>query len=330
VVIPQSSLLSHVKKIFKKIDLGNTDIRFFSPIQFGKYPGKFDITIVEEGHLLKVGFAGQTGKDYNDINRQLFHDQQIHTELDWIMHKSRNVVMIFSQQQRVRPINISLLDVEKYATEFVTRKEYLHTQMRSHGGKLYIKYIDQIFSSAPPTHHEVFPDFELKLFDDFKSFVEAVKQKNHTVGLSRLVSGFSWEWKSRRDSRAYDITIDGMKLKWNTHINNWLDSPNSSDEVGCIYTIQGEDLNYVGVIIGEELIYRDGQIAFNEVAYKDAGAKRRNMVQVKENQFITDEEKLAQIIRVYKILLNRSIMGTYVYVCDQELREFLRHYFMPA
>jgi len=121
-----------------------------------------------------------------------------------------------------------------------------------------------------------------------------------------------------------------MKLKWNTHINNWLDSPNSSDEVGCIYTIQGEDLNYVGVIIGEELIYRDGQIAFNEVAYKDAGAKRRNMVQVKENQFITDEEKLAQIIRVYKILLNRFIMGTYVYVCDQELREFLRHYFMPA
>jgi len=327
VVVPQGSLLSHVRKIFKKIDLGNTDIQFFSPIQFGNCPDDFDITIVEEGHLLKVGFTGQTGKQYYDINRRLFNDNQIHTELDWVMKKSRNVVMVFSQKQRVRPLNIDIRDVEGFQNDFIYRHEYLQTQMRSLGGKLFIDYIEKIFSQSPPQHADVFPDFELKLYRDFRRFVEDIKTKNQVVGLSRLIAGFSWEWKSKNNPEEYDIRIDGVHLRWNSNTDNWIESSRSVEEVGCIYTIQGEDLNYVGVIIGEELLYRDGKLVYNPDGYKDKGAKRRSMSQVIDNHTLTNEQMLQQILNVYKVLLSRSIKGTYVYVCDPQLREYLSQFF---
>jgi len=158
-------------------------------------------------------------------------------------------------------------------------------------------------------------------------FVEDIKTKNQVVGLSRLIAGFSWEWKSKNNPEEYDIRIDGVHLRWNSNTDNWIESSRSVEEVGCIYTIQGEDLNYVGVIIGEELLYRDGKLVYNPDGYKDKGAKRRSMSQVIDNHTLTNEQMLQQILNVYKVLLSRSIKGTYVYVCDPQLREYLSQFF---
>ena len=327
-VVPQPSLCGRIRKIFKKIDLGDANIHIFSPVQFGRSDGVFDITLVDEAHLLKVGITGTLGAIVKEIDSKLFDDGQIHSELDWIMAKSRNVVLVFSDKQRIRPTNIDFRDLKKFAEEFDRRDYYLKTQMRSRGGKKYIDYVHDVLSNGfRPQQREIFDDFEAKLFSDIREFVAAIEKREQEFGLARMVAGFAWPWKSKRDRGAYDIEIDGLKFRWNSTQYNWIGSKNAPYEVGSIYTVQGDDLNYVGLIIGRDLIYRDGKLIFNRAACADTGAMKRSQRQVSEEQKITEQDMLEQILRTYRILMNRAVKGVYLYVCDDELREYLKQYF---
>ena len=73
-----------------------------------------------------------------------------------------------------------------------------------------------------------------------------------------MVSGYAWPWNTKPTSKSdlnYDIEIESKKYVWNSTATDWVNSPNAINEVGCIHTVQGYDLNYVGVIIGPELSY---------------------------------------------------------------------------
>ena len=327
-VIPQPSLCGRIRKIFDKIDLGDANIRIFSPIQFGKCDDNFDITLVDEAHLLKVGVTGTLGKQVHEIDQKIFGDTGIHSELDWIMAKSKNVVLVFSDQQRIRPANINRSDILQYADEFNKREYYLKTQMRSLGGKKYIDYIHDILSNDfRPAEKETFENFEAKIFDNIQDFTEAMEKREAEYGLSRMVAGFAWKWSSKNNKSAYDIEIDGMKFRWNSTQNNWIGSKNAPKEVGSIYTVQGDDLNYVGIIIGNDLIYRDGKLVFNRKACADSGAMKRSQRQVANNEQINEDDMLEQVLRTYRILMNRAVKGVYIYACDDKLKGYLKKYF---
>jgi hypothetical protein len=327
-VIPQPSLCGRIRKIFDKIDLGDANIKIFSPIQFGKSNDDFDITLVDEAHLLKVGVTGTLGKQVHEIDQKIFGNTDIHSELEWIMAKSKNVVMVFSDQQRIRPANISKSDILKYSDEYNMRKYWLKTQMRSLGGKKYIDYIHDILSNdLRPTQKEIFKGFEAKIFTNIQDFVAAMQKRESEYGLSRMVAGFAWKWSSKEDKREYDIRIDGMEFRWNSTQNNWIGSKNAPEEVGSIYTVQGDDLNYVGIIIGNDLLYRNGKLIFNRDACADSGAMKRNQRQVANNEQISEDDMLEQILRTYRILMNRAVKGVYIYACDEELSKYLANYF---
>lgn len=327
-VIPQPSLCGRIRKIFDKIDLGDANIKIFSPIQFGKSNDDFDITLVDEAHLLKVGVTGTLGKQVHEIDQKIFGNTDIHSELEWIMVKSKNVVMVFSDQQRIRPANISKSDILKYSDEYNMREYWLKTQMRSLGGKKYIDYIHDILSNdLRPTQKEIFKDFEAKIFTNIQDFVAAMQKRESEYGLSRMVAGFAWKWSSKEDKREYDIRIDGMEFRWNSTQNNWIGSKNAPEEVGSIYTVQGDDLNYVGIIIGNDLLYRNGKLIFNREACADSGAMKRSQRQVANNEQISEDDMLEQILRTYRILMNRAVKGVYIYACDEELSKYLANYF---
>lgn len=327
-VIPQPSLCGRIRKIFDKIDLGDANIKIFSPIQFGKSNDDFDITLVDEAHLLKVGVTGTLGKQVHEIDQKIFGNTDIHSELEWIMAKSKNVVMVFSDQQRIRPANISKSDILKYSDEYNMREYWLKTQMRSLGGKKYIDYIHDILSNdLRPTQKEIFKDFEAKIFTNIQDFVAAIQKRESEYGLSRMIAGFAWKWSSKEDKREYDIRIDGMEFRWNSTQNNWIGSKNAPEEVGSIYTVQGDDLNYVGIIIGNDLLYRNGKLIFNREACADSGAMKRSQRQVADNEQISEDDMLEQILRTYRILMNRAVKGVYIYACDEELKHYLTDYF---
>ncbi|MDZ7821876.1 MAG: DNA/RNA helicase domain-containing protein [Candidatus Marinimicrobia bacterium] len=81
---------------------------------------------------------------------------------------------------------------------------------------------------------------------------------------ARLVAGYCWDWKSKKQKDAMDVAIPehSFAMQWNLTDDGslWILQPNSIKQVGCIHTCQGLELNYVGVIIGNDLIVRDGNV----------------------------------------------------------------------
>ena len=105
---------------------------------------------------------------------------------------------------------------------------------------------------------------------------------------------------------------------WNHCTEGWAHTAEAIDEVGCIHSIQGYDLNYAFVILGNDIGYdkEDKSIVVYPDHYYDKNGKRT----------ATEKELLEYITNVYYVLLTRGIKGTYLYVCDDNLREYLQQY----
>ena len=155
--------------------------------------------------------------------------------------------------------------------------------------------------------------------------IEKIKKLNKEMGLCRNVAGYDWVWNTQgksyeeiRKKGLYDIEFDGKKYIWNHTRDGWILSSNAVNEIGCLHTVQGYDLNYVGVIIGPDLSYnREKNIIEVHVdKLKDTNVKKG-----------TDEELIQKyIINTYKVLLERGIKGCYIYACDKSMQEYLNEH----
>ena len=158
------------------------------------------------------------------------------------------------------------------------------------------------------------------MYTDVDRMIKDIKALDAKYGLCRNVAGYAWQWKSKKDKNALDIEIQGHKYRWNSTYDNWIVQKNAVDEIGCIHTVQGYDLNYVGVIIGRDIYYdpKTGQIAADKKNYFDQQGKAGAA---------NDPEALTMYLRnIYLTLMTRGIRGTYVYVCDNALREYFAKY----
>jgi DUF2075 family protein len=193
--------------------------------------------------------------------------------------------------------------------------------MRVEGGGDYLQFVRDLLSNKPKVQVE-FSNYDFRFCESFTELVELVRQKEKIFGLSRLLAGFAWKWKSKKDKKAIDIEIDGHKFQWNQTLTDWVSSATSIDEIGSIHVIQGYDLNYAGVVIGRDLAYdlETQSLVFNRANYHDAKGKEDN---AKLGLEFTDEDLLAYVINIYRVLLTRGIKGTFVYVMDENLRRFL-------
>ena len=145
-----------------------------------------------------------------------------------------------------------------------------------------------------------------------------------------MVAGYCWDWKSKRNPDAYDIVIpqQGYRRQWNlgTDGSLWIVAPNSIEEVGCIHTCQGLELDYVGVIIGPDLIARDGELRTDPAGR----SKMDRSIRGYKTMMKTDPDgtlgRVDRIIRnTYRTLMTRGMKGCYVYCTDEETRGHLRH-----
>lgn len=97
---------------------------------------------------------------------------------------------------------------------------------------------------------------------------------------------------------------------------SWAEQPQTINEIGSTYTIQGFDLNYAGVVIGPSVKYRDGKIVFDSNSSRNKMAiERRTMDDGSKVDF--SEELLKNELNV---LLTRGVHGLYIYAVDPELR----------
>lgn len=317
-VIPMASFRKTISKVFKNIKGLSSDM-VIGPSDLAK--NKYDLIIVDEGHRLRQRVnLGPYFKPFDITSEKFGMDKFTCTELDWVLHQSKKSLIFYDRFQSIKPSDVPrerFIILEKNKS---TRIETLRTQFRSKGGINYVNFIHNLFD-AKTNNLKLFKaiDFELKLFDNIDDLVNEISEKENKEGLSRLVAGYAWEWVSKKDKNKFDIEISNVKLKWNSVAVDWVNSPNSINEVGCIHTTQGYDLNYTGVIIGPEIDYdfENNQFIIYKDRYKDKAGKNT----------ISAESILKEyIINIYKTILLRGIKGTFIYAVNDNLKNYLAQF----
>ncbi|KAJ6544159.1 hypothetical protein B0H19DRAFT_1169786 [Mycena capillaripes] len=342
-VVPQQSLRESIQKVFKKTP-GLSASMVMTPFEAGEANGQFNLLVVDETHRLNQRASQPSGvlnAKFPVINRALFGaDDTSKTQLDWIRAKSRHQIFLLDAAQSVRPADLpaellSALVAESRAAE---RYFQLQTQMRVRAGSDFVSYIRGILDPRPgvePPARRDFGAYDFRAFDDVAAMRAAIFRRDAEVGLARMVAGYAWAWKSKEkkgkskgDAAAFDIEIGATRLRWNSTARDWIASANSLEEVGSIHTVQGYDLNYVGVIVGPDLRYNREQrrLWVSRSSYFDKKGKENNPVL---GRTYDDEDLLRFVTQIYAVLMTRGILGTYVYVCDPGLREYLRDFIPP-
>ena len=321
-VVPMSSLRKTLQKVFKNVK-GLKANMVIGPAELAK--SHFDIVIVDESHRLRrrVNLGAYFGA-FDKINLKLNLEKFSGNELAWVGLQSSKAILFYDEGQSIKPSDVLKDDFDYLKSRDDTKIEYLQSQFRVKGGNSYVKYVDDLLKCNLDYSQDIFKakNYDFVLFDNIDSFISEIKLRNEEVGLSRMIAGYSWKWISNKDENLLDIEIENTKLRWNSTNIDWVNSPNAIDEVGCIHTTQGYDLNYSGIIFGNEISYskEKDEIIIKEENYFDANGK----------QSIKDPNKLKEfIINIYKTILLRGIKGTYVYACDENLREYLSSH-IPA
>lgn len=318
-VIPMASFRQTIANVFKNIK-GLSSKLVIGPSEVVKQ--KYDLLIVDEGHRLRrrVNLGSYFGT-FDKNCETLGLDKATASELDWVQLQSNKSIIFYDQYQSIKPSDTTLQSFSHLKNLATTRNERLITQFRVKGGNQYVKLIHQLFEEdklSNSTSQNV-GLYDFKLFDDLNLMVAEIGQKDKNIGLCRMVAGFAWEWISNKNAEAYDIEIGETKLRWNSTAVDWVNSPNANNEVGCIHTTQGYDLNYTGVIVGPELDYdfENNKFVVYKQNYKDKNGK---------NSIKSEKVLLEYVINIYKTILLRGIEGTYVYICNPNLRRYLSNY----
>ncbi len=313
-VVPMSSFRGTLKKVFQNIK-GLKASMVVGPAEVSN--NKYDILIVDESHRLRkrVNLGAYFGA-FDIANKKLDLPKLKGNELDWILKQGRKNLFFYDESQSIKPSDVDKKDFDQVKAKNNTTIKILTSQFRVKGGNDYVTYVDRLLKVKFKKSQPVFESkkYEFLLFDSLAEMIENIHTKNFEFGLSRLVAGYSWEWVSK-SKNVHDIVIDDVKLKWNSVSSDWVNSSNAINEVGCIHTTQGYDLNYTGLIFGNEISFDKvkNEIIIKEENYFDKNGKQS----IKDSNDLKD-----YIINIYKTMMLRGIRGTYIYVCDNNLREY--------
>jgi len=318
VVVPMASFRKTLQKVFAKVQ-GLKAGMVIGPSDVSKE--KFDILLVDESHRLRQRKnLGPYFKPFDQANERLGLPKDKGNELDWVLKQAKKTVLFYDVDQSIKPSDVEdteFFELKRKATTYVGE---LRSQFRVKGGSDYVDFVDRLLSNRL-SEEEAFEShqYELKLFESIQDLVERIGIKEDEVGLARLVAGYSWPWISKKNKEAFDIEIDGVQLRWNTTNIDWVNSKNARNEVGCIHTTQGYDLNYAGIIFGKEITYNPEtkRIEIKPENYHDKAGRTG----IKDPNVLKD-----YILNIYKTIMLRGIRGTYIYAADEQLRNYLRNH----
>jgi DUF2075 family protein len=326
-VIPQQALRKTLEGVFSQTPGLSKDM-VLTPFEVAESKDDFDLLIVDEAHRLGQRSnqnSAMQNKKFTSLNIKLFgSDDKSKTQLDWIQAKSKCQLLLLDTAQSIRPGDLPLKATNSIVENAKNSDSWfpLASQLRVMGGNDYLDFVKGVFSETGTSARE-FNGYDLRFFESFTDMRSEILRLDKEHKLSRLVAGLAWEWKSKNEPELFDIELEGIGMRWNQTVTDWVSSPASPQEVGSIHTIQGYDLNYAGVIIGNDIGYDPvlKKVFLRRDNYFDKKGKENNPVLGIE---YSDDDVLHFVLNIYKVLLTRGIKGTFVYVCDPDLREFLR------
>lgn len=279
----------------------------------------FDFLIIDEAHRLneKSGMFKNLGEN----------------QVKEIINSSKCAVFFIDEDQRVTLSDIGTIqEITNWAKEMKCNVYQLElaSQFRCNGSDGYLAWLDnslQIRETANVKFENI--DYDFRILSSPNELKDIIFEKNKKDNKARLVAGYCWNWVSGSQKNSYDIVIPehNFQMRWNlkTDGNLWIIKPESVKEVGCIHTCQGLDVDYIGVIIGNDLIVRDGKVLVDpsKRARTDASLKGYKGM-LKNNP--TEAKKIISLLikNTYRTLMTRGMKGCYVYFTDKETGEYFK------
>ncbi|HER43067.1 MAG TPA: DUF2075 domain-containing protein, partial [Candidatus Eisenbacteria bacterium] len=287
-------------------------------------PDAVDVLICDEAHRIR-----ETSHNRFTAKAKRTDAPQIQE----LISASRVSVFFIDQDQIVRPAEIgSVRHIREFAAknDCLLFEHELETQFRCSGSDAFVSWINNTLGIAR-TAHVLWTgeeNFEFKIFDSPESLEATIRLKAREGFSARMTAGFCWEWSKHNPKAALndDVVIGEYKRPWNARheatklpkgvpkAQFWAHDPNGIDQIGCVYTAQGFEFDYVGVIFGNDIMYSflDGSWVGHPENSKDP------VVRGAKGKFID----LAK--NTYRVLLSRGLKGCYVYFLDPDTEKFFR------
>ncbi len=286
-------------------------------------PNVFDALIVDESHRLneKSGLFQNQGEN----------------QIKEIINSAKFSVFFIDEDQRVTWKDIGeIKEIEKWARDLgaTVHNLELQSQFRCNGSDGYLAWLDnvlQIKETANETLEGI--DFDFRVFDSPGELKDAIFEQNKTNNKARLVAGYCWDWVSAKPENKHlkDIVIEehDFAMQWNLKVDGslWIRKPESVNEVGCIHTWQGLEVDYIGVILGPDIVIRNGSL----VVQPDKRAKTDQSLKgykkaLKENPEEARSKAEAIVKNTYRTLMSRGQKGCYIYSTDQETNKYFAEF----
>lgn len=274
-------------------------------------PNTFDCILTDEAHRLnlKSGMFGNLGEN----------------QIKEIINAAKISVFFVDEDQIVTMKDIgTVAEIKKQADLLgsivhMGKSLTLVSQFRCNGSDGYMAFLDNVLGIRKTANYTMDIDYDIRVFDDACAMREELRKYN-TYNKARMIAGYCYPWLSEKAKSKIDITLPGgFEAQWNFETNSFATGENSFEQVGCIHSTQGLEFDYVGIIIGKDLRYKDGMVItdYKQRARQDATIRGVNSL---------EKEQLAdRIIRnTYKTLLSRGQKGCFIYCEDEALREYLK------
>jgi DUF2075 family protein len=278
-------------------------------------PNTFDALIVDEAHRLneKSGMFNHLGEN----------------QVKELIAAAKFTIFFLDEDQRVTLKDIG--DAEeikrwaKQAHATITELE-LTSQFRCNGSDGYLAWLDNTLQIRETANIDLADtNYDFQVIDSPSQLRDIIVEKNKKRNKARLVAGYCWKWISKKNPSLSDIVIGDFEATWNLDADGqaWIIKPDSVNQVGCIHTSQGLEVDYVGVVIGPDLIVRDGKIITDATkrASTDKSVHGYKKLLSEEPEYARQQAD-AIIKNTYRTLMTRGQKGCYVYCTDAETQEY--------
>lgn len=280
-----------------------------------------DVLVCDEAHRIR------------EVSANRFTSARLRTgrpQVDELIDAARVPVFLLDEHQVVRPGEMGTLErIRGHAAAkgITVCHVSLDEQFRCGGSRKYEDWVLRLLSldGGAPEPWTGDESFSVSLAESPHE-LEAVLRANNDAGYtSRMTAGFCWPWSEpRRDDLVPDVVIGDWVRPWNVKGDRavgdappselWATMQGGFDQIGCVYTAQGFEYDWNGVIIGPDLVYRDGRLITVREASRDPALRRRT---------VTDADADRLIRNTYKVLLTRGMVGTMIYSVDPRTQAYL-------
>jgi len=255
--------------------------------------------------------------------------------VDELIRAAKVSVFFIDDIQVVRPgeVGSSTLIMDAAARAGARLYEHeLEAQFRCAGSEEFVNWVENTFEIRPaqPVLLDPEGEFDFDVVDSPEELEGLMRARAQEGYSARLTAGFCWKWSDPRPDGTLesDVKIDAWSMPWNAKpdagklakgipkASHWVRDPGGIDQVGCVYTAQGFEYDFAGVIFGRDLVWRPRKGWIGQPEFSQDSVVRRGAVK--------EPDRFTELVKnTYRVLLTRGLRGCYVYFEDEQTRDFV-------